>query len=379
MSSDIRIEEGSYLIFRAYDVAEEISLPRAETLVSESRGQARVSLARRKSSTLIIRDAPLMVNLGEVELPIFGEGVRVEATAKIWSYGVISIRLTVPMRSGSTWQELIEMASLIEARSEINKLCRALTEELLQEVRSAAKKAHAWEVDEDYVIYFIKRVSDGVSAKEIVAQADVASLILPEPQMRLAPSHRERLLKSSFQYADDDIVVVNWDSALVVEPSGEPEIPLVLEFALTQLLEFRYYDDLLDRQLTELYDSMQEGRRGWRNRRKGDRRSWRRRRDLAQLSREASTLFIEFAELTEQVDNSFKAVGDSYLAEIFRAAVNSFRLQDWKGSITRKMNLLAQTSQLLQGDINTQISHIMELIIILLIAAEILAAALKWF
>ena len=39
-----------------------------------------------------------------------------------------------------------------------------------------------------------------------------------------------------FSYYTNDCTVLSWDSALIIEPSGEPEIADILEFAHAQLL-----------------------------------------------------------------------------------------------------------------------------------------------
>jgi hypothetical protein len=130
-------------------------------------------------------------------------------------------------------------------------------------------------------------------------------------------------------------------------------------------LELRYYDDLLDRRLTELYDSIEARRQTlWKA-------------QFGRISREANSRYLEFSEFMERVDNSLKVVGDFYLATIFRGAVKRFRIMDWQQSIARKMNLLARVSELLLGEVNVYRGHLLEIIIILLILFEIISAMFK--
>ncbi|MGZ3682673.1 MAG: hypothetical protein ACXVCI_02415 [Bdellovibrionota bacterium] len=95
------------------------------------------------------------------------------------------------------------------------------------------------------------------------------------------------------------------------------------------------------------------------------------------MSKTASTRYIEFSEFTERVENSLKVVGDFYLATVYRAATRRFRLNDWQQDITRKMNLLAQVSSLLQGEVNIRRSHWLEITVIVLILFEVVSALLK--
>ena len=157
-----------------------------------------------------------------------------------------------------------------------------------------------------------------------------------------------------------------WNSAIVYEPSRERDIVDVLEFALAHLLEVRYYDDVLDRRLSEVYDAVRLGReRLWRN-------------PFSSIVREANTRYIEFSELMERIDNSLKVVGDFYLATIFRAAAKRFRIPDWQQSITRKMDLLARVSGLLQGETNVRRSLFLEIAILLLFVFETFLTLLRF-
>ncbi|MDQ3282594.1 MAG: hypothetical protein M3Q69_14430 [Acidobacteriota bacterium] len=67
-------------------------------------------------------------------------------------------------------------------------------------------------------------------------------------------------------------------------------------------------------------------------------------------------------------------IGDFYLATIFRASVNRLRLQEWEENVTRKLQLLARVSELLSAQATAHRSHILEWIVIVLIAFEVVWA-----
>ena len=68
-------------------------------------------------------------------------------------------------------------------------------------------------------------------------------------QKILSSRMKEDLLQYRYSYFEDDLVILNWDNALMIEPSGSMEIADILEFANAQLLELRYYDDVVDKEL----------------------------------------------------------------------------------------------------------------------------------
>ena len=171
----------------------------------------------------------------------------------------------------------------------------------------------------------------------------------------------------TFQYSKNDMAVVDWNSALVIEPSGSMDLPDVIEFALTQLLEMRFYDDLLDQKLATLYSSIENKSSGLFN------------DPYSNLAKEAGQTYIELSEIIETIENSFKVVGDFYLATIFRAASSRFRFNDWLNNINSKLGNLAEVSKVLQGEIHARRAQASEIIIIVLIAFELLPVVFKLF
>ena len=217
-----------------------------------------------------------------------------------------------------------------------------------------------WSLYEDYVTYFIQEF-DGLNVplSELNQQVDVAALILAETKENLSDGIKKNTLDNTYQYSKQDLVVVDWNSALVVEASGSMDVPLVIEFALNQLLEMRYYDDLLDEKLNNLYNNVVGGKKGIFS------------KQYAKFAEEAGQIYIEISEIVENVENSFKVVGDFYLAQIFRASSKRFRFDDWVRSINEKLGNLAEVSKLLHSEVNESRNQIMEITIIALIAVEV--------
>jgi hypothetical protein len=366
---DPLIKRGTILVYRVFDIAEEVDLRAVESVLRNATGSVRLTIARGRGNAVVIRNAPVRLNLGKVQVKIFDGTIQAELLGTIWDYGVLSLVFQIPIAEGTQWSSLIPKGAIfngdIPGIEELNQLAREKAREITQMLRPALKRVNEWDVFEDYTIYFLEEVAGIEKAVQLLERGSVPELILGEPKEKLSPKSRTGIRDVSFQYSEHDLVVIDWNSAIVLEPSGQRDIPDVLEFALTHLLEFRYYDDLLDHKLTDLYDSIELGKntlfRG----------------DFAKISHEANSRFIEFSEFLERIDNSLKVVGDFYLAVIFRGAIRRFRIGDWKESLSGKMNLLARVSELLQGEVNTRRAHMLELIIIMLIVFEIVSALLR--
>jgi uncharacterized Rmd1/YagE family protein len=86
---------------------------------------------------------------------------------------------------------------------------------------------------------------------------------------------------------------------------------------------------------------------------------------------------IELSEFIERIENALKIVGDVYLARVYEAAVRQLRVDRWSEQVSRKHRLLQQTYGLLKGEVDTDRSLTLELMIVVLIVLEILMAVAK--
>ena len=362
----IQIRKGSILIYRVFDVAEEINLSHVEVLIKSETIRARLKFTRSPRQVVIMRNAPVILSLGESEVAFDQTILKVDVHAKIWDYGVISIMFQVPIQEGTTWEQMIEFAAKIDQDKLLDQAAMLKAKELSTIIAPALRESHLWAEFEDYVIFFFEDLIGVTNVAELIEKADVPRLLIAETAINLSYRSRKSILENStFQYADTDITVIDWNSAIVVEPSGNKEVPEVIEFALTHMLEMRYYDELIDTRLSTLYDSIEESRGKFFTNR------------FTHLSKEASTRYIEFSEFIERVDNSFKVVGDFYLARIFRAAGEKFRMPEWELNISRKINLFSGISEVLQGEVNVNRSLWLEVTVVVLILFELVTAIFR--
>jgi len=355
----VTILKGSILIHRVFDVGGEILLARAEELLREDSKRLKLTTDTRKA--IIIQDAPLKVELGEGVMEINAAQLPVKTFARVWGYGVISITLELTIPSGTSWAGLVNLASGIETSEDVHKAAVTAKDTLKKRILAAIRKPTEWAAYEDYITYFLEKLEGVENPRELLEKADVPALILAEGREPLSEMSRDLITENVLQYADNDLAVIDWNSALLVEPDGQRDVADVIEFSLTHLLEFRYYDDLLNLKLDELYNTIEEKKEGiiniFRN-------------FYADIAEESSTRYIEFSEFLGRVENSLKTVGDPYLATVFRSSAEQFRFYDWRKSISRKMKTLADITQILQGEVNSKRSHWLEIIVILLIALE---------
>jgi hypothetical protein len=358
---EIKLKKGKILVYRVFDIGSEIDLEKVEALFEEKKFKERFKLDRKHNMSLIISKSPVSVHLGTIDFKVLDSVQTCELVAKVWHFGTLSLCFQVPIVEGTTWPQLIKIASWIENETDIDQIAILKAKDFQKEISSAIPVTNNdWSLYEDYVTYFIQEF-DGLNVplSELNQQVDVAALILAETKENLSDGIKKNTLDNTYQYSKQDLVVVDWNSALVVEASGSMDVPLVIEFALNQLLEMRYYDDLLDEKLNNLYNNVVGGKKGIFS------------KQYAKFAEEAGQIYIEISEIVENVENSFKVVGDFYLAQIFRASSKRFRFDDWVRSINEKLGNLAEVSKLLHSEVNESRNQIMEITIIALIAVEV--------
>ena len=297
--------------------------------------------------------------------------MEVEAQARLFDHGAASILLRVPVPPGTTFDALTALAGPLYDAPEIDTLSHALVDGLRRTVAQAMEGGHLWEQAESYSVVLVERFRGAPTGAEVLARADLARLLLGESaEQGLSDQEREEVTRRHFSYGPEDLVVVDWNSAFVYEPSGSADIPDILEIANAQLLELRYYDEALDRSLARVHDTLKRERR-----RVGSFF----RSPYPALARRVQLSLLEMSEFIERIENSLKIIGDIYLAKVYEASVEQLRIAAWKASVTRKQAMLGDIYGWLKGEVDTARSLTLELMVVLLIVLELAVAATSMF
>ena len=163
-------------------------------------------------------------------------------------------------------------------------------------------------------------------------------------------------------YYDHDMVVVDWDAALIVDESRYvEEMVYLMELANLQLAELESYDRLLDGVIDRSYRDLSSSGS------LGGMRQWSGRTTLKELRE----LRIDLARLSDELQNITKFFGDWHLARIYQAVAGRFHLADWHKSTDEKLKTLDDLYQLLQADRNNRYMLILEVTIVLLFVIDL--------
>lgn len=256
----------------------------------------------------------------------------------------------------------VRAASIALRRSEkLRSDARQRVQALLQQIGSAAQKPRIAEYTEDYTIIGIKEPLEAPSAQQFCdANVERIAQILRPDAGGLSNEEIAAATEIRISFGPRDVTIVDWDAAFVVDPEPE-DVRAVLEFANVQLLEMRWLDLQLDQAIERSYSLLAPAR------------GWRRfvTRGVTGDLRRVAELQLESAVLLERVTNALKVFGEEYLARIYKLAAARFQLNEMDSSITQKLATIESIYQKLNDRATTIRMEMLEWVVIILIALEI--------
>jgi hypothetical protein len=361
------------IAYRLFDIADSIDLAAAETLWSSQQPSAGVSppgtrgrLVSTPPKAVAFGVAPLDITLEPVRVLLDGTEIWAAATARLYDFGVVRLALHFAADalswSGFT-RRMIAVDHGLGPTAEATPW-KALLDTVCKTIARALLRPTPERLEEDYLIGVVRAFDETLDAEALLRRVDLVPLLSGE-ERPLSEGARGDLLRQRFSYYADDLVVLTWDSAFIYEPRGDSDVMDVLDVANAQLLEMRYYDQLLDAELPKMYDLVQKMQRA--SPLLGS-------RQFANLARRFYTLVAEVTELREKVDNALQVTEDVYLARIYTAAHDLFRVALVNAAVDRKLDIIRDTYTALYDEASAARSTLMEIAVIVLIVIEVVLA-----
>jgi hypothetical protein len=361
------IASGQVLLYAIFDVADEADLPAVEAILRRaadtSPAQVRRLQLERQRSSVTFANAPVALQLGERMLQLGAAAHTAAVVAKIYDFGALTILWSVNIPFGTTVSGLLDMADEVERlRPQLDDWMRQDAVDASALVVEALSAPELRVTNESFTVFSISAFDSDVSASALLDAPELHALVVGDRE-KLSPQLRDDLRATSFSYSDHDLVTIGYDHAIVYDAANAADIAALLEFALAQVLELDYYDDLLDRRISHFIDTVQASRRG--------RRHGRGRSNFESLRRELMLQHMDFVEVLERVTAAVKVTEDFYYATVYRAAMRIFRADELLDATNRKLDLMFRTYTMLADEVDSEKSQRLELIIVVLIVMEI--------
>ncbi|GLQ48235.1 hypothetical protein GCM10007862_32860 [Dyella lipolytica] len=362
----ITVRSGELVALRLFDIAYSIDLARSEILWAAHVGGAisRTSLSSTPTKAIAFDIPPLRLSLGKTTLRLGSQEVAAEISVRLYDFGVAALAVRVAV-ADIAWGAFVTQFNALDQAVGPNAPEEFWTA-LLDRVRAVIlpaldRPASDTRLQEDYLLGVVHALNEPLNAAALSEQVDLHGLLSGETR-QLSTASRRDLLARSYSYYADDLVVLTWDRAFIYEPRGDSDVADVIEVANAQLVEFRYYDTLLDDELPRMYDRVETARRLV---------SLLASRRFAHLARHLYTLVAEVTQLTEKVDNALQVTEDVYLARVYSAALELFKVPTLSASVDRKLAIIRDTYAALYAEASSRRAELLEITIVVLIILEI--------
>ena len=122
----VKIQKGSVLVYRIFDIAEEINLNRARTLLQNIKGPDTFRVPKFIDRGLVVKTQPLAFDLGHVDVKLECGDFTMGVIGKVRDFGVLSLIYEIPLDPGTDWNRLVAIAADLEEGSEIDEIAQHL-------------------------------------------------------------------------------------------------------------------------------------------------------------------------------------------------------------------------------------------------------------
>ncbi len=357
----VQIQEGSILLLKLYDVADEINLEAIPPDIFAGKLPVKQRLVRVDANSIELVRPPVAVDLGPRAWETASGRLVLDIAAHFFDIGVMGVAARIPVRD-VTLEEFSRLALALQQDPEVDRQLAWEVHHILEGVAPALEGPHSTlEFDEEFAFYIIQRADAPLSMKHLESHPLLVSM-LQGASRPVSPQQMELALKNSFSFhEDEDLVVLNYNNALVVDREDCGDVLLLVEYAVVQVLEMRYYNDLLTKRLQELHDdadrklSLMEALFS---------RRW------SALSRRGMKLLLETRLMTDHLTSAVQVTEDVYYAQIYSRALRIFDTQQWLAKVDEKLRSMKEACDLMEHEIEFRRATILEWIVIALIAFE---------
>jgi hypothetical protein len=352
------IEAGHVTAFFLFDAAEVIDLSAAGSLVG---GSSRVRLTPKTTTPSYVQyeQPPLTIDGGTIG---FSESLGFTVRFTLFNYGVISVALTRAIPDA--WSELVRTGIALQDDSRLGSACEGLCRDLMKKLRPALTSPRDDLVAEDYLVFSITALEGRPTAQTVLEQHsdDIVRLLRGERES-LSRQECDEVLRHRISYFEHDLLVPTWNAAFIYDnESGAQAASEIFEFANSQLLEFRYYDALLARELARIYADLQTPAwfRGWGGRR------------YTRAAQQVHALFIDVNELTDRAENALRVAGDIYTARVLTLTGARLGLDQWKANVQEKLKTLDDIYRFAVEQTGMARGEALELMIVVILVFELI-------
>lgn len=348
--------QGSVLVLIQFDVSEEIRLDDLRDIFGARRQEASF---KHPTPGYVRYQRPPVVE--PVEPLILESGERLDAQIKYYDYGVLSVVFERPFTGD--WDMLVRLASRWVWDTDFTSFAQKIVKQKLERARPALVKPYDDWLHEDYFVFHVRDIAGNPSAEQLLAseRGRIAQIVRGET-VPLSDGECQEILQSRISYYPNDLTVIGWNAAFLYDSQAGAETAIqLLEYANSQLLEFRHYDELLTRELQSVYDFMDHGKTG----------IWARWRTAKRATR-LHTVLLDVDELTERADNAIKFLSDMFSARLYKVAASKIGVTDYKDLVNQKVHTAEELYRFMVEQFHQSRAFVLELMVVIILIIDLI-------
>ena len=346
-------------MFVLYDVCERIQLDQLRGILNLEPASRQPTFKHPAPDYVRFERPPVIQQLDPVMLE---SGEQLRRRVKYFDYGIVSVEFEMSFEAD--WRQLVRISSRWINAPEFETRSTVLVRAQVEAVRPAIVQLYESWLSEDYYVTQIHEASgaDGepLSAKAMLAThgGEIAQIVRGESSP-LSDGECSEVLQSSLSYYPRDLIVVGWVAALLYD-SPENAVPAIqiLEYANTQLLEYRHYDNLLTRLLADVYKYLE---------RRGILRPWRMAREAGRLN----TILLDIRDLSERTDNAIKFLSDMFYARAYKIASERVGVTDYRRLVDEKLRTAGELYGFMVNEFHQSRGFVLELMVVAILVIEL--------
>lgn len=348
---------GSVLVLIQYDVCEEIRLDILRNLIPARTAQA--TFKSQAPGYVRYQRTPVAE---PIEPVILQSGERLSGEIKYYDYGVVSMVFELPF--AGDWENLVQLSARWTSDTNFEKLASRLVRQKLERAAPALVKRYKNEdwLQEDYFIFHVREIDGSPTAGHLLStQSDHLAQVVRGETATLSEDESLEILASRMSYYPSDLAVIGWNAAFIYDtPAGAETAIQLLQYANSQLLEFRHYDELLTKELENVYDFLEVGGTGWWSR-------WR----TADAASKLHTVLLDVNELTERADNAIKFLSDMFSARLYKLCAQKVGVPDYKDLVQEKLHTAEDLYRFMVEQFNQSRAFVLELMVVVILIIEL--------
>ena len=346
---------GTVLLLVQFDVCDEIRIDQLASILG-ARTVAQPIVQYPSSGSVRYERPPVVEPIQDVVLP--NEG-RLSGEIKYYDYGVLSVLFHLPY--AGDWDGLIKLASRWVWEVDLASQAEQIVREKVKRAAPCMIKPYSRYLSEDYLIFHIREIAGVRRAAQLLADhAPRIAQVVRGDMGELAESEVAEVMRGHISYYVGDLAVIGWNAAFLYDTTAGAQTAIqLLEYANSQLLEFRHYDELLTQELDHVYQQLEK--------KTGTFARWR----LARSATRLQTTLLEVTELTEHADNAIKFLSDMFSARLYKLSAARVGVPDYKDLVTEKVRVAEELYQFMVDQFNQSRAFFLELTVVVILIIEL--------